>query len=72
MYVAPNVAGAAYTKAVLAALMAALTLAVNLIDGGLSGTEWLQLLIAALGAVGVYAVPNAPAAPTTLHRHLKG
>src|SRR5690349_601238 len=58
VFAAPNVPGARYTKAVLAVLTAVLTLAVNLITGGLDLTEWLQLAIAALGALGVYAVPN--------------
>lgn len=63
VFAAPNVPGAAVTKAVLAVLTAVLTLAVNLIVGGLDLSEWLQLGVAALGALGVYAVPNG--APTT-------
>lgn len=58
VFTAPNVPGARVTKAVLAVLTAVLTLAVNLITGGLDVTEWLQLGVAALGALGVYAVPN--------------
>lgn len=59
VFAAPNVPGAAYTKAILAALMAALTLAVQLlVDGQLDLVDWLQLGVAALGALGVYAVPN--------------
>ena len=58
VFTAPNVPGARYTKSVLAVLTAVLTLAVNLITGGLDVTEWLQLGMAALGALGVYAVPN--------------
>ena len=55
--------GAIYTKSALAVFTAVLTLAVNLLaDGSLQITEWLQLGIAALGALGVYAVPNAGAA----------
>jgi len=68
VFTAPNVPGAAYTKSALAVVTAVLTLAVQLIDGGLDLTEWLQLAMAALGALGVYAVPNSqsvPAGPAT-------
>lgn len=58
VFTAPNVPGARYTKSTLAVLTAVLTLAVNLIPGGMTLTEWLQLGMAALGALGVYAVPN--------------
>lgn len=58
VFTAPNVPGARITKAVLAVITAVLTLAVNLIAGGLTITEWLQLGMAALAALGVYAVPN--------------
>lgn len=58
VFTAPNVPGARYTKAALAVVTAVLTLAVNLISGGLDVTEWLQLGMAALSALGVYAVPN--------------
>lgn len=58
IFAAPNVPGAPVTKAVLAVVTAVLTLAVNLLAGGLDVSEWLQLGVAALGALGVYAVPN--------------
>jgi len=58
VFAAPNVPGANYTKIILAALAAVLTLAVNLIAGGLDLSEVLQLVLAALGAVGVYALGN--------------
>lgn len=60
VFTAPNVPGASITKAALAVITAVLMLAVNLIAGGLDVTEWLQLGMAALGALGVYAVPNTP------------
>jgi hypothetical protein len=44
---------------VLAVLSAVLMLAVNLIADGITISEWLQLGVAALGALGVYAVPNS-------------
>lgn len=54
---APNVPGARYTKVVLAVLTAVggTLLSSTLVTPGISLTEWLQLLIAALGAAGVYA-----------------
>lgn len=58
VFAAPNVPGARVTKAVLAVLSAVLVLAVNLIAGGIDLSEWIQLGLAALGALGVYAVPN--------------
>lgn len=58
VYYGPNTRYAPYTKGVLAALTAVLVLLTSLITGGLQGTEVLQLVIAAAGAVGVYAVPN--------------
>lgn len=63
VFTAPNVPGAPITKAVLAVVTAVLTLAVNLIAGGIDMTEWLQLGMAALGALGIYAVPNSAPQP---------
>jgi hypothetical protein len=60
VFTAPNTEFARITKFSLAFIMAALTLAVNLIVDGLTVSEWLQLLVAGLGAVGVYAVRNGP------------
>lgn len=60
VFAAPNVPGARITKFVLAFFMAVLTLAVNLIADGITLSEWLQLLVAGLGSVGVYAIPNRP------------
>jgi hypothetical protein len=47
-------------KSFVAAVMVVLNLLVSYITDGVSGTEWINLAIAFLGAVGVYAVPNAP------------
>lgn len=63
VFTAANVPGAEYTKSILAALTAALMLAVNLVDGGIDVSEWLQLGLAALGALGVYVVPNTSREP---------
>jgi hypothetical protein len=58
VFAAPNVPGAKYTKAILAVLAAVLSFLVSAITDGISGQEWLQVLILAAGAVGVYSVPN--------------
>lgn len=59
VFAAPNVPGARYTKSILAVLTAGLTVLVSAIVGGVSPTEWIQIILAAAGAVGVYAVPNS-------------
>ena len=64
VFYAPNAANAPAAKAVIAGLLAVLTLAVDLIAGGLSATEWIQLAVAAATAGGVYGVRNRPAAVT--------
>jgi hypothetical protein len=59
VFTGPNVPGAPVTKTVLSVL-AAVGVALNsVITGGISTAEWLAVAIAALGALGVYAVPNA-------------
>ena len=62
VFAAPNVPGARVTKAVLAVLSAVLVLLVNLIADGITMSEWMQLGVAALGALGVYSVPNTGSA----------
>lgn len=58
VFAAPNVPGAAYTKSVLAVLTAGLTVLASAIIGGITPTEWMQVALAGLGAIGVYAIPN--------------
>lgn len=60
VFTGPNVPGARFTKFVLAVLTAVLTLAVNLVLEGVTLSEWLQLALAGLAALGVYGVPNTP------------
>lgn len=67
IFAAPNVPGARVTKAVLAVLSAVLMLLVNLIVDGVTLSEWMQLGVAALGALGVYAVPNTGSAHVVDH-----
>jgi drug/metabolite transporter (DMT)-like permease len=59
---APNVPGAKYTKVLLAVVTAVAAAAASLILDGISTTDLLQLVLAALGAVGVYAAPYKPLA----------
>jgi len=57
VFAAPNVPGASVTKFIVAAIMAGLTAAANLVtDAG--PTPWWQLVTAGLGAALVYAVRN--------------
>lgn len=60
VFTAPNVPGAMYVKQILAVLTAVLTLLVTVIVGGITLSEWLQLAIVALGALGVVAAPYTP------------
>lgn len=45
----------AYTKAIVSAATAGAVFLQSAITDGVSGAEWLQLLLAVAGAVGVYA-----------------
>lgn len=60
VFAAPNVPGAAYTKAILSALGAALVVLASAITGGISFPEMVQVIVAAAGAVGVFAFENKP------------
>jgi len=62
VFAAPNVPGANVTKAIVAVLLAGLTVAASAIVGGITYTEWIQIAVAAAGAVGVYALPNTQVA----------
>ena len=56
-----------YAKFVIAALTAAAIAAQTaLSDGVVSASEWVSILIAALGALTVYVVPNKPPPPPEL------
>jgi hypothetical protein len=64
VFASPNVPGASYTKFVLSALAAGLAALVTFVGagslGGVTAAQWIQVLIAAGVAVGVFLVPNAP------------
>jgi len=52
-----------YAKSIVAAAVAGLTvLAAALTDDTITTAEWVQIAVAVLGAIGVYAVPNRPPA----------
>lgn len=63
VFTAPNVPGARFTKSILAVLAAVLTLLASAITDGITTTEWLQMGLAALGALGVYAMPGPELSP---------
>lgn len=55
-----------YAKALVAVLAAGLTVLVSVMsDGAVSTTEWVQVAIAVVSAIGVYVVPNIPEFPYT-------
>jgi hypothetical protein len=54
----------AYAKFIIAAIAAAAIAAqVAIQDGTIDGAEWLTILLAGLGALGVYFVPNKQSPP---------
>lgn len=60
VFTAPNVPGAENTKAILAAVTAGLVALSSAIVGGVTFPEIVQIIVAAAGAVGVYAFANKP------------
>lgn len=60
VFTAPNVPGAAYTKAILSAITAGLVVLASVITNGIVFPELVQILVAAAGAVGVFAFKNQP------------
>lgn len=50
-----------YMKAVVAVLTAGLiALKPLLANGHITGSDWITVALAVLGAIGVYAIPNRP------------
>jgi hypothetical protein len=64
VYAVPNVpAGPArYLKTGVALLGAVLAAIASFLTDGITSSEWLQIALAGLAAVGVYVVPNTPEA----------
>ena len=63
VFTAPNVPGATYTKEALAVLTAGLTVLSSVIAGGITSAEWIQIILATAGALGVTGARNT--APKT-------
>jgi hydroxylamine reductase (hybrid-cluster protein) len=47
-----------YIAKFLTALVAALGVLINDLPGGVTATEWRDIAIAGIGALGVFAIPN--------------
>lgn len=62
VYAVPNFPEgfAKIAKTGIAFLTAAVVAALSFLTGGIAPTEWLQIIIAAFTAIGVYIVPNEP------------
>jgi len=60
VYAVPNLpeGTAKYAKTGIAFLTAGVVAALSFLTGGIATTEWLQIIIAAFTAIGVYIVPN--------------
>jgi hypothetical protein len=56
-----------YGKTILAAIAAATVAAQAVITDGITPTEWLTIVIAGLGAVGVFFAPAITKASDELH-----
>ncbi len=65
VYALPNFPNsiAKYAKSGLAFLTAGLVAMLSFFSDGISPTEWMQILLAAFAAIGVYVVPNVPEKP---------
>jgi hypothetical protein len=59
VFASPNVPGSMYTKTIIAVLSAVLAALASFITDGISQSELMQLGVIALGAIGIYAVPNS-------------
>jgi len=68
VYLVPNLPekAARFGKTIATFVTAALVATLSFLTDGISTTEWLQIGIAALAAIGVYIVPNEPPVATVL------
>ncbi len=56
----------AYLKAIVAVVIAGLTaLQAAISDSDVTQNEWVLIALAVVGAIGVYAIPNAPSGEST-------
>lgn len=67
VYLVPNLEKGlgAYLKGIIAFLTAGIIALLSFLSDGVSLSEWMQVLIAALAAIGVVIVPNMKAAVVT-------
>ena len=57
-----------YAKTVVAVVTAGLIAAQTaLVDGHITSSDWITIALAALGAFGVYVIPNTTPAPPAPH-----
>ena len=65
VYLIPNFPEgfAKIAKTGVAFLTAAVVAALSFLTGGIEVTEWLQIVLAAFAAVGVFIIPNGPKEP---------
>ncbi|UDL16427.1 membrane protein [Microbacterium phage Zooman] len=65
VYAIPNFpeGAAKVAKTGVAFLTAAVIAALSFLTGGIEVTEWIQIVLAAFAAVGVYIIPNGPETP---------
>jgi hypothetical protein len=56
-YIIPLVPSAPWTKTAVGAVLAGLQVLATVLDGGVSGNDWLLILAAVAGAAGIAAAP---------------
>lgn len=57
-----------YTKFYVSIATAMVVALASMITGGLNGAEWVQIILAGLGAAGVVVAPGPTVQPTGRHR----
>lgn len=71
VYLVPNLdqGVGAYAKTIIAFVTAGIVALLSYLTGGVSVTEWLQVILAAFAGIGVYIVPNEPVDAAIINRH---
>ena len=64
VYAVPNMPEGwqAYSKTIIAAATAGIVALLSFLTGGVTASEWLQVVVAAFAGVGVFITPNEKAA----------
>lgn len=72
VYLVPDLVadGVQWVKPTVAAMLAAAQAAVLAAGGGITGAEWVNVGLAAAGALGILVVPNAPPPLTAARRRI--